>query len=457
MYLQVLDILQTILSFLVALVILVAVHEFGHFYVARRCGVKVLRFSIGFGNILWSTRDKTGTEYSLSSLPLGGYVKMLDEREGDVPESERHMAFNNQSVWKRMAIVAAGPAANFLLAILLLWVLLLRGEEDLIPKVGKVFPGSVAEQMGLETGQEIIAVDSVPTPTWSELNRALAVRLGETGPIEVSVSYPGSSDQYRLHGQLQDWLRTDAEPDPVSGFGIELHFPIEPIAGTILENSPAEKAGFRTGDRILRVGDQLIKDFSEWAKVIQANPEQPLDVWVDRAGQQLQLRVVPYTDKSTGKTVGRVGMHPQPVDLQTIDKGLIRQREYSITQAFVKAVDKTWETSGFILLSIQKLIVGEISTKNLSGPVTIAKVAGSSAKSGLESFAYFLVMISISLAIFNLLPIPVLDGGHLFYYVLEVIRGKPVSERIQSWGNQIGFSLIIGLSLYALFNDITRL
>jgi regulator of sigma E protease len=446
--------LQTILSFLVALVILVAVHEFGHFYVARRCGVKVLRFSVGFGKILWSTRDKTGTEYSFSALPLGGYVKMLDEREGEVPESERHRAFNNQSVWKRIAIVAAGPLANFLLAILLLWGLLLGGERSIIPKVGKVLPESVAAQMGIEPGQEILAVDGIPTPTWGDLNRALAMRLGETGSIAVSVAYADSSYEYRLQGKLQDWQKDNADPDPVQGFGIELYFPIAPIAGEITENSPAEKAGFKTGDRILKAGDQPIADFSEWAKVIQSHPEQPLDVLVDRAGQQLQLQVIPRLDNSTGKPLGKVGMGYLP---QPIEESLLRRQDHSVITAFVRAVDKTWETSGFILLSIKKLIVGEISTKNLSGPVTIAKVAGSSARSGLESFIYFLVMISISLAIFNLLPVPVLDGGHLFYYLFEVIRGKPVSERIQSWGNQIGFTLIICLSLFALYNDFTRL
>lgn len=445
---------ETILFFLVALIILVAVHEFGHFYVARRCGVKVLRFSIGFGKILWSIRDKSGTEYCLSALPLGGYVKMLDEREGDVPESERHRAFNNQSVWKRIAIVAAGPVANLLLAILLLWVLLLGGERSLIPKVGDVMPDSVAKSMGIEAGQEILAVDGIPTPTWADLNRALARRLGETGSIEVSVAYADSSYEYRLHGQLQDWLKDSADPDPVKGLGIELYFPIAPIVGEVIKNSPAERAGFQSGDRIVKVGDQPIKDFAEWVELVQSHPQQALDVWVVRAGQELQLQVTPQLDRSTGKPLGKVGMGYLP---QPVDESLLRLQNYSVITAFVKAVDKTWDTSGFILLSIKKLIVGEISTKNLSGPVTIAKVAGSSAKTGLESFVYFLVIISISLAIFNLLPIPVLDGGHLFYYLFEVIRGKPVSERIQSWGNQIGFTLIICLSLFALYNDFTRL
>ena len=447
------ELLQTVLSFLVALIILVAVHEFGHFYVARRCGVKVLRFSIGFGQILWSRTDKQGTEYSLCVLPLGGYVKMLDEREGEVAESEKQYAFNNQSVWKRMAIVAAGPIANILLAILLLWALLLGGERDLIPKVGKVLPGSVAEQMGIKAGQEILAVDDVPTPTWGSLNRVLASRLGETGEIEVSVAYPDSTYQYRLQGHLQDWLKNDAEPDPVKGLGLDLYFPVAPLVGEIEKGSAAEKAGFQTGDKILNVADKPIKDYRDWVAVIQQNPGQALKVLIDRHGQQIEVSATPLAHQSEGRVIGRLGMGNLP---QPVDESLFRTAEYSIAGAFIRAVDKTWDTSAFLLLSIKKLIVGEISTKNLSGPVTIAKVAGSSARGGLESFVAFLVMVSISLAIFNLLPIPVLDGGHLFYCLIEVIRGKPVSDRIQNWGYQVGFVLIISLTFFALYNDLTR-
>ncbi len=447
------ELLQTILSFLIALIILVAVHEFGHFYVARRCGVKVLRFSIGFGQVLWSKTDKQGTEYSLSALPLGGYVKMLDEREGEVAASEKQFAFNNQSVWKRMAIVAAGPIANFLLAILLLWTLLLGGERDLIPKVSKVLPGSVAEQMGIEPNQEILAVDGVSTPTWGALNRVLASRLGETGDIKVTVALPNSTDQYSLQGRLQDWLKNDAEPDPVKGLGVELHFPVAPVVGEIEKGSAAEKAGFQTGDTILKVADKPIHDYREWVEFIQQNPGKTLSVLIDRNGQALELLALPVAHQAAGRTIGRLGMGSLP---QPIDESLFRTADYSIPGAFVRAVEKTWDTSAFLLLSIKKLIVGEISTKNLSGPVTIAKVAGSSARGGLESFVAFLVMVSISLAIFNLLPIPVLDGGHLFYCLIEVIRGKPVSDKIQSWGYQVGFVLIISLTFFALYNDLTR-
>lgn len=463
------DLIQTILWFLVALIILVAFHEFGHFYVARLCGVKVLRFSIGFGQRIWSTTDRKGTEYCLAAIPLGGYVKMLDEREGDVPESELPFAFNRQSVWKRIAIVAAGPLANFLLAIVLLWGLLLRGESDLVPRIAQVIPNSIATEMGLEVGQEIVAVDGIPTPTRAELARALARRLGESGNLDLTVTYPDSSDNYKLQARLDNWLKDSADPDPLAGLGVELSSPkIKPIVGDILEKSPAEKAGFTEGDTILTANGQVVGDFVDWIRLVQASPGREMLVNVDRSGQVVELRVTPdvvYVSgfhelmqslglKDNAQTFGRVGVGFAD---GALDTSLLRKSEYSIPGALIRACEKTWETSGFLLLSIKKLILGEISTKNLSGPVTIAKVAGSSAKSGLESFIGFLVMISISLAIFNLLPVPVLDGGHLFYYLIEVIRGKPLSDRVQNWGFQIGFVLIISLSLFALYNDLMRL
>lgn len=249
--------MQTILSFLVALLVLVSIHEFGHFYVARRCGVKVLRFSIGFGKILWSWRDRQGTEYALAALPLGGYVKMLDEREGAVVEEERHMAFNNKSVWQRIAIVAAGPIANFILAILLFWGLMLQGERGLVPVIETIAPNSIAAQAGLEKGQEILAIDGIATPTWQALNRVLLNRLGESGPISFKVAYSEDSHfQYESEAQLHEWLRDAADPDPVAGLGISLQFPqIPPVVGEVLSASPAERAGLKTGDILRKVDD----------------------------------------------------------------------------------------------------------------------------------------------------------------------------------------------------------
>ena len=449
------ELIQTILSFLVALLILVSIHEFGHFYVARRCGVKVHRFSIGFGKVLWSWRDKQGTEYALAALPLGGYVKMLDEREGDVAPEDRHLAFNNKTVWQRIAIVAAGPLANFLLAILLFWILLLQGQRDLIPVIDSVAPGSVAAQAGLEKGQEIVAVDGLATPTWQALNKALLNRLGESGRISFKVAYPDSHFQYESEAQLNAWLRDAADPDPIAGLGVTLFLPkIPPIIGEVVTAGPAEKAGIKTGDQILQVDDLTIDDWQTWVEYVRKRPETALQVRLERNAQILNLTVIPELLEDGGLRIGRVGVGVKPYSMP---EDMIRAYDYSIAGAFIASVNKTWETSGFVLLSVKKLILGEISTKNLSGPITIAKVAGSSAESGLRSFIGFVALLSVFLAVFNLLPIPVLDGGHLFYYLIEVIKRKPVSDKVQILGYQVGLFLVISLSVLALYNDIMRL
>ncbi|MEN0037100.1 MAG: RIP metalloprotease RseP [Cellvibrio sp.] len=449
------DLIQTVLSFLVALLILVSIHEFGHFYVARLCGVKVHRFSIGFGKVLWSCRDKHGTEFALAALPLGGYVKMLDEREGAVPVEERHLAFNTKSVWQRIAIVAAGPAANFVLAIALFWVLLLQGQRDLIPLIDTVAPGSIAAQAGLEKGQEIVAVDGELTPTWQALNKALLNRLGETGTIRFKVAYPDSHFQYESDAQLVDWLRDSIDPDPIKGLGIGLQLPkIPAIAGEVVAGGVAEKAGLKAGDKIIQVDDLVIEDWRTWVEYVRKHPGDSLQVSVEREGQVLPFTLTPEASEEGGQRIGRIGIAVQAYEMP---EEMIRSYSYSFGGAFLAGINKTWETSGFVLLSVKKLILGEISTKNLSGPITIAKVAGSSAESGLRSFIGFVALLSVFLAVFNLLPIPVLDGGHLFYYFIEVIKGKPVSDRVQMLGYQVGLFLVISLSVLALYNDIMRL
>lgn len=449
------SLVQTLVSFIVALLILVSIHEFGHFYVARRCGVKVLRFSIGFGKVLWSWRDKQGTEYALAALPLGGYVKMLDEREAPVAPEERHLAFNHKTVWQRIAIVAAGPLANFLLAILLFWILLLQGQRDLIPIIDRVEPGSIAAQAGLEAGQEIVSVDNLPTPTWQALNKALLNRLGESGPIRFKTTYPDSHFTYESEGRLSDWLKAAADPDPIAGLGLTLYLPkIPPVVGEVVETGVAAAAGFKAGDKILSADELAVDDWQVWVNYIQKNPGKTMVVRVEREAQVLTLNLTPASVEEAGQVIGRVGLG---VQAYTLPESMIRSYEYSLAGAFVAGVNKTWETTGFVLLSIKKLILGEISTKNLSGPITIAKVAGSSAESGLKSFIGFVALLSVFLAVFNLLPIPVLDGGHLFYYFLEVIKGKPVSDRVQMLGYQVGLFLVISLSVLALYNDIMRL
>ena len=446
---------QTILWFLVALAILVTVHEFGHFYVARRCGVKVLRFSIGFGPILLSWRDRQDTQYALAAIPLGGYVKMLDEREVEVPHDQQHRSFNRKNVWQRIAIVAAGPVANFILAILLFWALMLPGVQGLVPIVGEVAPDSVAERAGLEPGQEILAVDGEPTPTWQALNQQLLRRLGESGTIGFQVKYPDSSLQYMSEAQLDGWLRGVEEPDPVAGLGLTLERPeLQALVGEVSPGSPAEQAGLQKGDKIVAVEGEPVGGWRDWVEKVRARPGEALETTVERGSARETLTITPERIEAEGEVFGRVGVALQS---QVWPKNRVKTYQYGPVEAFVAGVDRTWETSGFVLLSVKKLLVGEISPKNLSGPITIAKVAGSSAESGLKSFVGFVALLSIFLGVFNLLPIPVLDGGHLLYYAIEVIKGSPVSEKVQQLGFQAGLVMVIGLMMLAFYNDIMRL
>ena len=450
------QLIYTVLSFIVAIIVLVTVHEFGHFYVARRCGVRVLRFSLGFGAVLWRGYDRLGTEYTLCALPFGGYVKMLDEREAEVPVELQSQAFNRKTVWQRIAIVLAGPIANFILAFFLFWALLLQGEHGLVPIIGVIKPDSIAANAGLEVGQEIVAIDGIDTPTEQKVQKQLMGRLGESGQITFSVRYPNSSLRYELQASLNKWMQGVKDPDPLEGLGIQIP-PIKPIVGDLLAKGPAEKAGFKVGDTIIRVNEQPIADFRDFHSIVRPNAGKPLHVTLARksAGgteEIISLDVVPESFIDHGVSYGRVGMSPQKLSDE-----LVVQYDYSVGEALLASVNKTWETAEFVLLSVKKLILGEISTKNLSGPISIAKVAGSSAQQGLKSFVAFVALLSVFLGVFNLLPIPVLDGGHLVYLTVEAIRGKPVSEQVQILASQIGFMVVIGLSILAMYNDIMRL
>lgn len=449
-------ILLYVVYFLIALLILVTIHEFGHYYVAKRCGVKVLRFSVGFGRPLFSWKDKSGTLYTLAMIPLGGYVKMLDEREGEVDAEELSQAFTRKSVFARIAIVAAGPIANFILAILLFWGLTLGGTTEISPIIGHVEKGSVAEQLGLEKGQTIIAIDGEPTRDWQAVQQNLLNRLGESGMMHFSVRYPGSELVYQSEVELVDWLRGVEEPDPIEGLGIRFYRPEVTLEiGVVAPGTPAEKAGIQVGDKILAADGQPMELWQPWAAYVMARAEQSVDLLVLRQGQEINLTVVPeLVTLDDGRKVGRVGVAGVSPEWP---EGAIVHRQYGVFESFGVAVERTWSTAGFVLLSVKKLIVGEISTKNLSGPITIAKVAGDSAERGLKSYIGFMALISIFLGVFNLLPIPVLDGGHLLYYLIELVKGSPVPEKVQLVGFQLGLLMVACLTVVALYNDITRL
>ena len=450
------ELLSTIAITLATLAILVGVHEYGHFWVARRCGVKVLRFSIGFGKTLYSWHDKLGTEYVVAAIPLGGYVKMLDEREGEVPADEIDMAFNRKSALQRIAVVAAGPLANFALAIIAFWFLFMAGERGYAPVIGEVIPGSVADVAGLEAGQEIVSVDGNKTATWQALSFSLLERIGDSGPISFGVRYPHSDVVYESEAILERWLSEQEEPDLYGGLGIAMYTPeVPPLIDTVVEGSPAQQAGLKPGDLVLRADGTDMAQWMDWVNFVRARPGQTIELEFSRDGQIMHTPIVPGSiTGEDGETIGRVGLG---VALPEMPAHLLRVYERGPVEAFVAGVRRTGKLSVFTLISIKKMAMGLISAKNLSGPITIAKVASASAKSGLESYISFLALLSVSLGVLNLLPIPVLDGGHLMYYLVELLVGRPVPEKIQVLGYQLGLFVIVGVMMLALYNDFSRL
>lgn len=450
------ELLTTILITLATLAVLVAVHEYGHFWVARRCGVKVLRFSIGFGKSLYSWYDRQGTEYVVAAIPLGGYVKMLDEREAEVPEEELDGAFNRKPVLQRIAVVSAGPLANLGLAVLAYWFIFMSGETGYAPVIGEVEAGSVADVAGLEAGQEIVAVDGHPTPTWQALSFRLLDRIGDTGSIRFSVTYPGSEVIYDSEGMLYEWLAEDEQPDLYGGLGIAMYTPeVPPVVDEVVADSPAQEAGLQSGDRVLRADGVAMARWMDWVEYVRARAGQPIELEFERDGQLLRTVIVPasITDDS-GETFGRVGLS---VALPEMPPEMVRQFHRGPLESLGAGLTRTWELMGFTVNSIKKMIMGLISPKNLSGPITIAKVASASAKSGLESYISFLALLSVSLGVLNLLPIPVLDGGHLLFYTLELLAGRPVPEKIQALGYQLGLFIVLGIMALAIYNDFARL
>jgi regulator of sigma E protease len=450
------DTLYTIAITLATLAVLVAVHEYGHFWVARRCGVKVLRFSIGFGTSLFQWQDRQGTQYSVAAIPLGGYVKMLDEREGEVPAGELEQAFNRKPVLQRIAVVSAGPLANFLLAIAVYWALFLGGETGYAPLIGEVHPGSVADVAGLEVGQEIVAVDGRDTPTWQALSFRLLDRIGDSGSISFAVKYPDSAVIYESEAVLEQWLSDQEQPDLFGGLGIALYTPeVPPLVNLVVADGPADLIGMRSGDLVVRADGIEMPQWMDWVDYVRARPEQAIELEYRRDTQLLRAVIVPerVVDES-GEAFGRVGLGVTPPEMPP---ELLRKYDRGPVAALVASFSRTGELTVFTLKSIKKMIMGLISPKNLSGPITIAKVATASAKSGLESYLNFLALLSVSLGVLNLLPIPVLDGGHLLFYAVELLVGRPVPEKIQALGYQMGLFLVLGIMALALYNDFSRL
>ncbi|PJI51027.1 MAG: RIP metalloprotease RseP [Pseudomonas sp.] len=447
--------LYMVVGLIVALGVLVTFHEFGHFWVARRCGVKVLRFSVGFGTPLVRWHDRQGTEFVVAAIPLGGYVKMLDEREGDVPAELLDRAFNRKSVFQRIAIVAAGPIANFLLAILFFWVLAMLGSQQIKPIIGSVVANSPAAIAGLASGQEVVAVDGEAVDGWSGVNLQLVRRLGETGELSVAVLEQGSSVPAVHQVRISSWLKNEDNPDPIGGLGIQPWRPaVAPVIAELDEIGPAKAAGLQIGDLIVTLDGQAVTDWQNVVERVRAKPEAKVALGIERAGRHEEL-VLTLAAKGEGKA--RTGYLGAGVAGGQWPADMLREVSYGPVAAVGQALSRTWSMSLLTLDSLKKMVLGQLSVKNLSGPITIAKVAGASAQSGVGDFLHFLAYLSISLGVLNLLPIPVLDGGHLLFYMVEWVRGRPLSERVQAWGMQIGISLVVGVMLLALVNDLSRL
>lgn len=449
------SILFIVLAAIILLGPLIAIHEFGHYWVARKLGVKVLVYSIGFGPALlkWTSK-KSGIEYKLAMIPLGGYVRMLDEREAPVAPELQNMAFNRQSPWKRILIVAAGPLINLLFAVVLFWILLLPTQEQLSTRVGKILPNTAAAAQ-IQVGDQIIAVDGQATPTWEALNYALIDRAGETGQITLTLQR--GNEQIIRNLAIDNFLK-DQSQSALHQLGFLPYTPAMPaIVDKLSPDGAAIRQGMQVGDRIVAINQTVVKDWSDVVDVVQKSPEKLLQIEVIRAGKVVKLAVMPQAQRNDmGQTIGMLGVQAKPI-VTDIPAQYIQKISHTPVQALGLAVEKTLQISSMTLHSIWKMLRGLIGLDNLSGPITIAKVAGQTAELGWESFIGFMALMSVSLGILNLLPIPILDGGHLVYYFIEAIRGKPVSEHVQMWGLKIGMLLLGSMMFLALFNDIMRL
>ena len=460
---MILEIFIRVIALLVTLGILVTIHEFGHFWVARRCGVKVLKFSIGFGKAIKTWVGRDGVEYIIAPIPLGGYVKMLGQEDTAVADtsglstSQRECSFACKPLWQKTAIVAAGPVANFLLAIFVFWLINISyGVSGIAPVVNNVIEDSIAETAGLRAGDEILAVDGQETIIWQQVALQLLARMGETGEITLTVDPADSSRTREIQLPINAWMAAEAAPNPVGNLGI-IQFEVPADIAGIVPGGAAEAADLREGDEIISVDGKSIRGWTHWVEVIRASPELTLNVAVQRGGINTDLLMTPK--KATlddGSVIGSIGAYVKETTLaELLPPEMQRQINYNVLSAIQPAISKTLEMSIFILNSVKKMITLEISPKNIGGPITIAKVAGETATLGPEFYLGFLALLSISLGVMNLLPIPVLDGGHLLFYAIEAVIRRPVPERIQAFGLQLGLLLISGIMVLAIYNDVS--
>lgn len=468
-------------AFILAIGVLVSVHEFGHFWVARRLGFKVLRFSVGFGRPLlrWrgrmpgepllplsrrylGARGEAGgsadaTEYWLSSIPLGGYVKLLDEREGPVPAADRHRAFNHRPVWQRVAVLLAGPGFNFLFAVIAYWLMFIAGVPGTIAVVGAVEEGSPAAAAGLRNDDLIVRVGDRDTPTLETAVLAIIDELLVDGTIELAVRGPDGSERLvdiDVRGRAAELTEPGALFD---GLGFRPGPLVPAVIGEITAGSAAETAGFLPGDRVLGVEGRAVDGWSDWVEYVQARPAETVNVMVARDGRQVELPLrIDAVDNGSGVTIGRAGMVLDLDLAREITQRAQTTQRYGVLEAFPHGIAKTWEFSALTVRMLVRMVVGDVSVRNLSGPISIAGAAGDSAQAGLGAFLSFLAIVSVSLGILNLLPVPLLDGGQIVYQLVELVKGAPLSERAMAFGQQIGIVLLVVLMSFAFYNDLSR-
>ena len=448
---------STIIAFVVALGLLIVFHELGHYLVARWCGVKVLRFSVGFGRPLLRKRwGKDETEWVVAIVPLGGYVKMLDEREDEVAPKDLARSFNRKPVAHRFAIVAAGPIANFLLAIALYWLLFMLGVSGMKPMLGPVTPATPAAFANFEMGETITKIGVEPVVTWQDVRWLLLSHAVERAPsLNVeTLTQKGETARRRL--DLSRIEANDLDADFLKKIGLSVYQPaMKPIVAKVVSDSAGNRAGLLEGDEILAVNGKKITLWEELVQQIRVSPGIPLALELQRGNTTINIEVIPDAHTESGEKIGKIGIGPQ-IDRHELEKLLV-EISYPPATAMLKAIDKTWEISVFTLQMLWKMVAGEVSWKNVSGPITIADYAGKSAQMGLASYLGFLALISISLGVLNLLPIPMLDGGHLMYYVVEIVKGSPLSVKATEIGQQVGMLLLFTLMVFAIYNDVSRL